>query len=104
MENKFKEKWEVADDCVCRMCELLGLSIVHGEVVEDGKVLRRDESCCYEFPEVITLPSGIKVDSLLFFGDGTFEIHEHDTTDAYCWVEYCIEDLTCIYKTLYNGK
>ena len=94
------EKWAIADKCVLQMFKLLCLSIVDGEVIENGKVLRWDECRCYEFPATITLPSGIKVDTLLLFGDGTFEIHEYDTTDAYCWSEYEIEDLTFIYNTL----
>lgn len=94
------EKWAIADKCVLQMCELLGLSIIDGEVIENGTALQWYECKCYEFPNVITLPSGIKTDALLLFGDGTFEIHEYDTTDAYCWSEYDIEDLKFIYYAL----
>lgn len=94
------EKWAIADKCVLQMCKLLCLSIVDGEVIENGKVLRWDECRCYEFPAAVTLPSGIKVDALLLFGDGTFEINEADNMGSYGWTDYSEEDMSYIYSFL----
>lgn len=96
------KKISIADKCIYQLARILKLVVHNGEFSYDGTTLSWCDCVVYDFHHNVTLPSGIIIDGLLLFGDGTFEIREFN--DANNYSQYSNEDLAYIENLLTNKK
>jgi hypothetical protein len=98
--KKLSLKTKLYDKCMRQIIRVCNLRLSEEGIKECGNNLDWDEFIVCELNSIETLPSGQPTDGLLLFGDGTLEIRDTNTQDAYNWYDYSVEDLEFVWRLL----